>query len=275
MTNIKSSLTTVGGMLILFLLLTTPATVSASNGQNPNRQITSSNTSADNLSWVRMSMLANEPYHFSASNNNFSFQMNTLLNGGSNSCDCAFTWWLQGVVEVTNSHSGTKGAFVGDAFNEVWNGANDHNFCYFYPSSPPNINFTGYDVLQQTTLNTTSKITYHMSVATGGGSNLYTNTQTCLYPSGYGSVSYFTQEEGVIVGDWSGNHVTFKPLDSTIMYGYIDMVSNHNSMSSSSLTIQTLESSNLYQDVTSHFGESYGSMYLYTVESNENTTAAI
>ena len=267
----KKALVGIGGMLALFLILTSPVAVLASDDQSPNQQITSTNTSTDNLSWVRMSMFTDSPFHFSSTNNNFSYQMNTLLNGGTNSCYCSFTWWLQGVVEVTNSHSGTKGAFVGDAFNEIWNGVGDSNFCYLYPASPPNINTTDDVVLQQDTLNTTSKVTYHMSVAPSSGPDLYTGTQTCSYPTGYSNVKYFTQEEGVIVGDWNGNHVTFKPLSSTIFFGYIDMVSNYNDMSNSSLTSQTGESSNLYQTPYSAYGESYGSMYLYTVMSDENT----
>lgn len=264
--------TIVSSTAIMFLMLSTSLTVVASDGQNPNRQIVSSNTSTDTSSWLRMSMITNQPFDYSSSNNNFTFQMNTLLNGGTNSCYCSFTWWLQGVVQVENSYSGSAGAFVGDAFNEVWNGVGDQNFCYLFPSPVPNINQTGYATVQQTTLTSTSQITYELTVINANGVNVYSNSQTCNDPSGYSSIDYFTQEEGVIVGDCCGNHVSFTPLSSTIFYGYIDMVSNYNLMSSSSQTTQTGESSNLYQDVTNYYGETYGSMYLYTVMSNENTT---
>ena len=261
--------------MVLFLVLTSPAAVFAtSNDQNPNTQIFSSNTSTDNLSWVRFSLETNEPFHYSSTSNNYSLQMNEFVNGATDSCEtstCSYTWWLQSITVVSNSYSGNKGAYGREEVSESWHGTGGSLFCYHFPSSPPNVNNTNYDVLMQDTLNTTSDMTDHMSVAPSGGSDLYTVTQTCAYPSGHSSIDYFTQEEGVIGGGEGGGHASFTPLSSTIFYGYIDMVSNYNHMSSSSAQIQTGETSNLYQDVTQTVSEAYGSMYLYSVMSNENT----
>jgi hypothetical protein len=275
----KKALIGMGGMLALFLLLTSPAAVFATNGQTPNQQILSSNASTDNLSWGRLSMISNEQFHFSSPDDNYSYQLNFLINGGTYACGCAYPWFLQAVVPVTNNDSGTKGAYVGEGVNEIFDGANFPLFCYQYPSqvvgqSAENVNHTGYVVLEQDTLNTTSKVTYHMSVANGGGTDLWTYTQTCTYPNSY-TVKYINQEEGVIVGGYSSAHASFSPLRSTVFYGYIDLVSNYNDMSHASKPTNTGETSNLYQHPTEYLGEAYGSsMYLYTVQSDENTTSA-
>jgi hypothetical protein len=129
-------------------------------------------------------------------------------------------------------------------------------------------------VLQEAILNTTSKVTYILSVSDNNGNTLYYKTMTCPYGSGYGPVTYINQVEGIIVGPAGGYHTTFKPLSSTIFFGYIDLVSNYNHLSSSNLTSQSGESSNLYQHVTSNYGETYGSGYLYTVQSTEVTRTA-
>jgi hypothetical protein len=250
----------------------------ASDAQSPNVQILSSNTSNDFNSWERMSMLTDQPFHFTSTNNLYSYQMNAILNGcayGSSSC----TWWLQGVVGVVSA-SGNE-ANLDYAKAEVWYGSNGPNFCWYYPGTTANLNQTGYDALQQINLLNSSAIQMHVSVANSGGTDIDTNTQTCTYASAFGSsthgpVDFFSQVEGVIVGDVSAYHVTFKPLSSTLFYGYIDLVSNYNHMSSSSQSTQTGESSNLYQicGTGCPYSESYGSMYLYTVQTDENTETA-
>lgn len=273
-----SLMTTAGAMAALFLLLNNPTIVVATNAQSPNRQITSTNTNTDNLSWARESMLTYEPFHFTTtSGSNYTYQLNMLVNGGSNSCDCIGTWWLQGIVNAVPTHSGTHGAFIAEGLIEEWRYIYDADFCRLFPSSPPNINFTNYVTLQEAILNTTSNVTYILSVSDNNANVLYHMSQTCSYTTGgtgYGPVDYYNQVEGIIVGQGGGLHTKFTPLSSTIFYGYFDLVSNYNDMSSSNMTSQAAESSNLYQSPYDYFSESYGTGYLYTVESDENTKTA-
>jgi hypothetical protein len=110
------SLVTAGGSAaILFLLLNTPMIALATNAQSPNLQILSSNTSTDNLSWARESMFTDQSFHFTDDTGvNYTYQLNSLINGGTNSCDCTGTWWLQGIVNAAPTHSGTHGAFIAE-----------------------------------------------------------------------------------------------------------------------------------------------------------------
>jgi hypothetical protein len=98
---------------------------------------------------------------------------------------------------------------------------------------------------------------------------------TSNYPAGYAPVNFFDQVEGVIVGPYNSEHSTFTPLYTSIFYTYIDLVSNYNKMSSAVPATQTGESSNLYQIVDNYYSGQYGSMYLYTVQSNENTKGTL
>lgn len=155
---------------------------------------------------------------------------------------------------------------------EAWKGFNGPLFCDLYPSPWPNINQSGYATVQQITLSSTTSNNFELTVINSNNQNVYSHSQSCSYPSGTGPIDYFAQEEGIVVGGAGGGHASFSPFSSTIFYGYIDMVSNFNKMSSSSQTIQTGETSNLYQSVTQTVSQGYGSsMYLYSVMSDEIT----
>jgi hypothetical protein len=274
-----------GGTLIMFLLISTSiAPTAIANGQNTNRQITSSNTNNDYNSWERFSMYTDQPFHFGSATGAFDFQMNTRLNGCAQS-QVSCTWWMQGVVVVANHlvYPPSKGAFVIDGFTELWvgvsNGGNcdptDNciNTCYVYPAT--NVNYTGYATVEQTKLLDAQHMQYILTIVNSNGVDIYQATQNCpAYPTGYGPINFFSREEGAIVGDGAYINVNFSPSGQTIFYGYIDLVSNYNKMTSACWGTQTGETSNLYQVTTSHFGETYGSMYLYTVMSNENTRSS-
>ncbi len=204
--------------------------------------------------------------------------MNEFVNGASSVCDppsgdCMYTWWLQSVTVVSNSYSGSKGAYVREEVSESWHGTTGSLFCYQFPSSPPNVNNSNYDVLMQDTLNTTSDMTNIMTVAPVGMGDLWSVKQTCAYPSGHTDISFYTDEEGVVGGGAGSGHASFSPLSTEIFYGYIDMVSNHNDLfNDSDAGIQTAETSNLYQETTQTVSETYGSsMYLYSVMFDDNT----
>jgi hypothetical protein len=273
MTRLKfagGTLASIGVALVFFLMLESPIAL-ATNGQSPNRQITNSNTSQDFTTWIRLSMTTATPFHFTSGTNEYTLQLNGLTNGGSTGCYCGYTWWYQAVVEVKNSNGGTKGAWVTDGVSEIWNGFNGPLFCQVNTSPVPNINNTGYFVQSETFVKSTTTISYSITIVNNVGTVLFSKTQTCSYPNGTGPINYFNQVEGAIVGGPNLDHATFKPLNTNIFYGYIDLISAHNQMSTTVTGTQTGETSNLYQVVTSYYSESYGTGYLYTVQSNENT----
>jgi hypothetical protein len=85
-------------------------------------------------------------------------------------------------------------------------------------------------------------------------------------------VSYLTQDEGVIVGYGNLEHASFSPLNTYLFYGYVDIVSNYNSMPCASKHIITLETSNLYQTNTGCISAAYsGNRYVYSASFDENT----
>lgn len=264
-----------GALATMFLLLNGPViAVAYTNGQSPNEQILSSSTSTDNLSFVRQSMYTGSQFHISDdAGDGFTYQMNAYVNGGSSGCDCAFMWVLQGIVTISSSSGGTKGAFVTGQDIEDWDGSSTYFICSGTPSTPPNINNTDYLVYQQDTLNTTTAITRIVNVMDSSNNLLYAYHQTCNYD--VAPVDYYNQVEGVIVGPADSHHTKFTPLNTASMfYGYIDLVSNYNHLSDSSKPTLTLETSNLYQKVAGTTSESYGIGYLYSVSMDENTTGA-
>jgi hypothetical protein len=196
---------------------------------------------------------------------------------------------MQGVVEACIPPS-CSGALVNNAFEQGWYASDvGENFCNLNNPGPNNvnINYTGYVVLQQTTLVDSSHITYLLSISNNNGISLYSQAMTdCPLPSGppypnpFTPVNFFTRLEGVVVGPNGGGSVTFQPLSSTIFSPfYLDMVSNYNSMSSYYVSppcifpcdTETQENSNLYQNAGQDYGTSYGSMYLWTVIGSEYT----
>lgn len=210
--------------------------------------------------------------------------MNAFVNGcNGNTAPCPFiTWWMQGIVEVTKYYNGVSGAFVGKAFVEIWtNGLLEvTDICPVIPSSPPNINQSGMATVEQITLASINSIYFWVVVVnTNNNQVVFGRSLWCLFPGWVKPVYYFDQLEGVVVGDCCGNHASFKPLSSVIFYGYIDLVSHYNDMSSAVLQTQTGESSNLYQNVLSYYdagswtcGDGSSGCYLYTVQSTEDTT---
>jgi hypothetical protein len=126
----------------------------------------------------------------------------------------------------------------------------------------------------QVTLKSSTQVSVSLTIVQPSGSALWSVSCTSNYPAGYGPVNFFDQVEGVIVGPYNSEHSTFTPLYTSIFYAYIDLVSNYNKMSSAVLGTQTGESSNLYQ-IVDNYCEQYGSMYLYTVQSNENTKGTL
>jgi len=253
------------------------AVASDPNGQSPNLQILSSNTNTDNLSFVRQAEFTYQPFHFNdSSGDGYTYQVNALVNGAPLSCVtgtlCDYLYWAQGVVVTASSYGGTNGAFVKQVLIQEWDDGIPYDNCgQSVSGSEPNVNNTDYLVYQQDTLNTTSDVTELVHITDNNLNILYSYTQTCAWYYLYGPVYYYNEVEGVIVGPAGGYHTTFTPHSSELFDGYIDLTSNYNDMSSSNTTAQTGESSNLYQTLASGYGETYGSGYLYTVQSDENT----
>ncbi len=263
------------------LVLNPIAVVAVTNGQSPNDQVWTDNTSFDYSSWARMSMTTQEPFHFTSTSGHFSYQMNTYLNGcTADQAGC--TWWMQGLAIVSSTGiltewsawewEGTSSS--GTCYNNGSLHSDCVDFCDLVDTSN-SINVTDYAMVQQTTLLNSSATHYEGTIVnTAYGNNVVQWAQDCDYNSGgseYGPVHYFWQVEGVIVGWHGSEYASFTPLQSTLFSGYIDLVSNYNLMSALNATTQTGETSNLYQHVLNAYGETYGSMYLYTIQSNENT----
>lgn len=198
-------------------------------------------------------------------------QVNALADGGTLNCGsggCNYVWWVQGFADIGHNNGGSIGAWVEDAGIEVWNNLNGPLFCYLYPSPLPNINGTGDDVQEEFFLTDSTHVTNALTVT---GSSSYSNSMKCPLPNSW-SYNYLNKVEGVIVGYGGGEHASFTPLQSELFYGYIDLISDYNKMSSVyPSTTQTGETSNLYQVVNSYFGETYNTQYLYTVMFNEDT----
>ncbi len=214
-------------------------------------------------------------FDFSNPIGRFSVQLNSLINGGSTGCGtrCAYAWWIQGYVDLVDQYLSNPGAWVVQSQIEAWNGSYGPQFCTLsvLPGNAININSSGMGIQEEYFLTASSQVKNALTVFKGG-TVYYSNSMTCSYPSGIGSVNYINQVEGVIVGyDTSYPHASFAPLQSEIFSGYIDFVSNYNKFYYALTTTQTGETLNLYQNPTSEFGTSYGSMYLYTVKSTENT----
>jgi len=276
----SKTFTLAGCAVLAFLLLNNinlHSAMAIRDDQNPNYQISSSNTSNDYGSWVRWSVTTNEAFHATPSTTfDYSYQMNTLLNSCS-AYQSGCTWFLQGIAYAQVQSVSPHGAYVNMVFEEGFVGSNSQNFCQ--PVTEPNINVnsSGYVVLQQTTLNASSDVVYLVSIS-HGSTNDYSYSKLCAlptFPYTFGAMHYFDRTEGVVVGDSGLHDVSFSPLSSTIFSPfYLDMVSNYNDMSSyyvSTGDTLTAETSNLYQSVGQSYGESYGSMYLYTQIGSEIT----
>jgi hypothetical protein len=207
--------------------------------------------------------------------------MNTVLNNDQYGCGSCGTWWLQGVVYTQIANGAATVSTAEEWVDSSTSGLciAGSTFCSFCSLGVigQNINYTGYNVLQQTTLVSSSSLTYLVNVENNSGGSLWTSSATCSYPTGYGPVNFFTQAEGVVVGEGGQAWASFSPLSSTIFSPtYLDLVSNYNDMTDCPNSVcpsgtQTGESSNLYQNTGQAYGESYGSMYLYTVISSEIT----
>jgi hypothetical protein len=274
----------VGGIALIAFLILNSINIHAVMAQSPdgqayNDQILSSNTSNDYNSWVRWSVTTDQPFGVSLASgfNQYTYQMNTVLNNDQYGCGSCGTWWLQGVVytQIANGAATVLDAeeWVDSSTSGLCSGTTS-TYCPFCPLGAVgyNVNYTGYNVLQETTLVNSSSLTYLANVENNSGGSLWTNSATCSYPTGYGPVNFFTRAEGVVVGEGNQTWASFSPLSSTIFSPtYLDLVSNYNDMSYQNTTTQTGESSNLYQNTGQAYGESYGSMYLYTVISSEIT----
>ncbi len=264
--------------LAFFLLVLNPVIVFAdADAQSPNQQILSSNTSNDTGSWDRFSI--DTESGFKVNGSAYTYQMNSILNGCTAGY-CSKTWWMQGIIGVDSGSLISKpaGYYVHDAHIELWDGSTDDGtFCDLTIPKFININNTVFNTNIQIT-NSTSGLKIEVATADENNSTVfYDVSKTCGLPSGFTSVNYFTQVEGVIVGCGAmacGTHEKFTPLSTEIFYAYIDLTSNYNDLSNSSKTTQTGESSNLYQEPINAYGTTYGSLYLYTVQSDEDTKTA-
>ena len=217
-------------------------------------------------------MTVNHPWGYNSysSVSGFSIQMNDVANGCTvfppNPCSGPF--WLQTVAFV-------GGNIVGSYELELWYYTNNeyyYDYCGYSPQNLPDINQTGYSVVLQTTIVSTTSVTCEYTLI-NNGNNVYQYSKTVTDPGGYW-VNVFNDEEGAMVGVGNYGHAGFTPYNTELFHGYIDLVSNYNDLYSSSAATQTGETSNLLQIVTSKFGEPYGSMYLYTVQFTENTKYA-
>ncbi len=262
----------------------------ASDNQNPNVQIKSTNTQLESGNpFVRYSVYTDDL--FGSNGSAYTYQMNTVVNGCTSfPTPCNITYWIQGVVGVDKGSliGQPAGWYVHDAHIELVYGpangdcgAEGNCVSICEPSIPQlvNINNTDYNVLEQVNIDPTFppellKLTLAVSDQSTG-QVFYSVSATCAPPSGAGLVQFFTQTEGVIVGCGApacGTNEKFTPHGENLFDNYIDMTSEANKMSSTLAQTQTAEGSNLYQDVYDCFGESYQeSYYLYTVMSYENT----
>ncbi|GEM_PF-1674275 len=204
----------------------------------------------------------------------YSYQLNIITNGcnlgssGDQACPR-----LQAIINPLNSGYGPY--WINDVFLSVYATGTYKTPCYYVPQTSANVNTVGYYALVELFLTSTS--TFKLYYAAGDWNNgtvFQSQTISCTMPSGFNNIYQFTYVEGVLVGINRGQHITFTPYNTHIFYGYIDLVSNYNLMTSVTQDTQTGESSNLYQKVLDAFGESYGSMYLYTVQSNEDTESS-
>jgi len=201
----------------------------------------------------------------------WSIQANVLTDGGKYACksdpsSCAYTWAVQGIVQVVD------GSEVVDSTLQVCNAGNDYTAnCPIDLTTYPNIDAAGWVTQEEFFLTSSSQLKNSLTVEEPSGTVFYTDTVTCNVPAG--SITYMDQMEGVIVGiGGSSPHASFSPLNSEIFYGYIDLVSNYNKLSSQSNQNEISdETSNLYPTVTETVNEAYGSMYLYSVMWNQNT----
>lgn len=215
--------------------------------------------------------------------------MNSVVNGCTSfPTPCSNTYWVQGIVGIDRTCSGcppTSGWHVHDSHIEyVWGLANGNcgyegncqSICSLMIPQYININQTNYNVLVQITIDPTYPLvplTLGLSVSNQNtGQVFYSVSAGCRQPSGANAVYYFTQLEGVLAGCGPcGPIQTFTPANKNLFFGYIDMLSSFNEMSSTNLQTQTAEGSNLYQQPLSCYGTTYNGYYLYTVQSNENT----
>ena len=260
--------------MIALLALSSVPTI-ASTDQNPNTQITSSNKKDDSGAWDRFSFQT--AHSFGANGSAYSDQLNSYVNGCTT--ECSRTWWLQGVIGIDKGSLIGKpaGWYVHDFNAELAYGYNLPTICSVSGKSSSgyiNINQTGFNVLIQLK-NSTSGIIMAYSIEDLNNNTVFLQSNTtCSIPSGATGVDYFTQVEGVIVGCGNSNcgqQESFKPLNTELFSGYIDLTSNYNKMSSSSRSIQSGENSNLYQENVGTVSTTYGSLYLYSVTSTENT----
>jgi hypothetical protein len=278
MLNTKDFLIPIAVAVVLSFLVFQPAAAFATvNGQTPNQQVLSSNTSNDYGSWARIEETTYQSFHISSSDPNcgadcFDMQVNSIANGAPYGCgtSCSYTWEIQGFADITHNNGGSIGAWVADAGLEVWNKLSGPLFCYLYPSTLPNINGSSHLVQEEFFLTSSTQVENALTADGAGGVN-YSNHATCNYPSG-NTVAYLTDVEGIVVGYAGGEHASFTPLSSQLFSGYIDLISNYNHMSSSSKSEQSAETSNLYQTSISYSGSTYGTnMYIYTASFDENT----
>lgn len=210
------------------------------------------------------------PYTYSGG---YTYQMNVVLNGCSSypPNGCQGVYWLQGVASVGG---GEVTYWTNEVFWEFGTTYYSQFYCDYAPTQFVNINQVGYSVIQQTTIHATLSTTYEVTIVDNNGHNVYQSVQNCpSNPSG-DTIYSMNLLEGAIVGTGSYGHASFTPLNTNLFTGYIDLVSDVNSLGSANLTTQTGETSNLYQIVTARYGESYNGMFLYTVQSNENTESS-
>ncbi|MGI0091771.1 MAG: hypothetical protein ACREBS_08680 [Nitrososphaerales archaeon] len=272
--------------LVLFIAMVLALSMSlglphsfATNNQTPNTQILNSNTSSDNGAWERFSVTTAYG-SFSIGSSAFTFQLNQEINNCGFSSGCSKAYWVQAITGVdAGSLIGKSGGYwAHDIHLEEFWGSTSATFCSLAPNNYINIDQNGYASVEQATIaNSGNSMTLELSVLDNTGTTVGFAQQTCSDPTSGGtteSIQSFQQEEGVVAGCGTsacGTDVTFSPSSTEIFNQYIDMISNYNSMSSSSKGTQTAEGSNLYQQVSSAYSETYGSMYLYTVQGDETT----
>jgi hypothetical protein len=283
---VRNYLLPIGVAFVFTFLLIQPVAVFAVNGQDPNRQIKSTNTSSDIGSWARLEEQANQKFHFTGYDSTlgedaFSMQLNVLTNGAPHGCglNCQYNWALQDTESVLkiNPVNSTKGAWLFESHMEGWvSSTGSKGFCQLLLESTSNtftnLNDTGSFAQMEFFLHSSTQVTNSVTVVVNGGT-FYTNSMTCAYPSGYGPVTYMTWVEGIIGGVGNRERASFSPLQSEIFtYGYIDLVSNYNQMNSYYPEPEmSLETSNLYQSNYNYYSSTYGSLYLYTVQYTQNT----
>ncbi len=271
-------------LILLSLSVVMPKVAYATNDdQSPNRQITTTNTKGDPGWWERFSIRTNTT--FSIATSAFTFQLNAYTDGCGTYGNCV--WWNQAITGIdAGSLVGKSGGYwLHDAHLEPFYGSTAGgdtgdlgSHCALSIPELVNIDNYGFNVMIQLA-NGTSGVTFTVGVSDQANStNFYTVSKTCSIGSGTGQIpypiDYAYQVEGIIAGCGSsscGTNVSFSPLHENIFGGYIDLVSNYNVMSSANKSSQSGEGSNLYQvpSTGGYYGESYGSMYLYTVVSSE------